>query len=695
MINLFTRGIPRLACALMLLQATLSYAQGFAAPELEAEDPELTALMDLLDEETELATQSKMNADFVPGTLSLLHGDELQSYGIATVAEALNQVAGFYTSNNNSGNTVSVVRGVGVNLSSSNLKILLNGVATNRPVDASADSILRMPITQVERIEIIRGPGSALYGEFAFSGVINIITRQQNSTSLTLGSNQQRQLDLLLDKHFDNGLQAALNLAAWSRDDSGLRSNPDNFANSGNGYSPGPVYDNEQGNLALVDLSFKDYRLQLQQVHVKRGGWYGLYAVMPVDLDPRDETITNINLSKDWALTPDLTLGFSLGHLATELNEATYLPIPKGVDPPGPRPPIEADLYRQDGSSDSTQRAGVTLHWSATAQHKLYADLSYINAKVTSSYVRRFELDMPSTYGTPNERYVLDGSKRALSSLTLQDQWQVLDNLELTLGARYDHYDDWGSNTSPRFAAVWRLSDAHIFKAQYAEAFRPPTMMEQYPGVNAYPANAIFTSLQEERLNSSELSYIYHAANLKLRTTLFHTQVRDLIEFYVQPGQPPVWRNRGDIASKGVELELQQDINRNWNWFANLSYVDARDHLDSDDKLLGAVDWLANIGINWHSSNRLTHSLWVQHIGSQENWELQTMASSPARFDSYNLVNYTLTLNDFLATRGLKISGGIKNLGNESYATVPSLSQYPQGLPHGERTGWLQINYGF
>lgn len=688
MIKVFTLSLLQLTLLLALLSTANSFAQ-------ESEDLELLALMTLLDEETELATQNKMNADFVPGTLSVLHGDQLQGYGVATVAEALNQVAGFYTTNNNAGNTVTVVRGIGVGLSSSNLKILLNGVATNRPVDASADSILRMPISQIERIEIIRGPGSALYGEFAFSGVINIITRQENSASVTVGSNHQRQADLLFDKQFSNGVQASLNLSSWKRDDSGLRTHPDNFARSGNGYSPGQVYDNEQGKLAVANLSYDDYRLQLQHIQIERGGWYGRFAAMPADLDPRVETITGMDLSKDWSLNPDLTLGVSLSSLQTELDEAVYLPIPKGTDPPGPRPPVAIDLYRQDGSSDSTQRASVTLHWSAVAHHNFYTALSYVDAKVTSSYVRRFELGQPSSYGAPDERYVLDGSKRALSSLTLQDQWQILPDLELTLGARYDHYDDWGSNISPRFAAVWRLSDRHILKAQYADAFRPPTMMERYPGINAYPANAVFTPLKEEHLSTSELAYIFHAAGLKLRTTLFHTQVRDLIEFYVQPGQPPVWRNRGDISSNGAEVELQHDINRDWNWFANLSYVDAEDHLDSDEKLLGTVDWLANLGINWHSSNRLTHSLALHYVGEQEGWELQTIVQPPARFSSYTLADYTLTLNDFLAVRDLKLSGGIKNLTDQGYDTAPTPAQYPLGLPHGERTGWMQVNYAF
>jgi outer membrane receptor for ferrienterochelin and colicins len=89
MINLFTLNLQPRAASLLALLALFSTSHSFAQ---DSADPELAALMALLDEETELATQNKMNADFVPGTVSVLHGDELQDYGVTTVAEALNQV---------------------------------------------------------------------------------------------------------------------------------------------------------------------------------------------------------------------------------------------------------------------------------------------------------------------------------------------------------------------------------------------------------------------------------------------------------------------------------------------------------------------------------------------------------------------------------------------------------------------------
>lgn len=679
--------LGRLSALAVLLAATVVRAE---SADTGAQDPELAELMELLNEETDLATQTKMNADFVPGMVSVLHSDQLKSQGLATVAEALNQVPGFYTTFDNAGNVRATVRGAGATLNASNLKILVDGVAVNRAANASADWALRLPLSQVERIEVIRGPGSALYGEFAFAGVINIISRRDNAVAVRAGSHNLKQLDAMVSRDFGNGLSLKLNASSWDRDPSGMRTNRDNFANSGLGYSPAEVHDQAQGKLLFADLSYQGYRLQLQYANFERGAWYGQNAAMPVSIDPRVEKATSVELSKTWQPQPDLSLGLSLGNLDTQVDDAAYLPIPKGIDPPGPQTIVLNDTYRRDGSDDANQHARANLRWSGWTNHALFMEASYSHSQVDSAYRHMYALDAPI-----DEKFTAqDKPKRDLTSLTLQDQWQIGKTLELTLGTRYDSYDDWGSHTSPRIAAVWRASDKHIFKAQYAEAFRPPTLMELNPGPSAIPGT-VFHKLREEQLNTSELSYIYRAANHSLRTTLFSSHISDLIEFRIIPGQPPEWHNLGEIDSKGVELEWQQSLGRNWTWFANVSYVNAKDPLDEDHKLLGSVNWLGNLGITWNSDAQLSHSLNLRYVGEQEGWELHTRIPPTDRFQRYALLDYTLSVHRLFSQRNLQLEAGVKNLGNQRFNTVPTPSQYPEGLPNGERTLWAEVEYGF
>lgn len=682
--------MPSLIKKMSLLSLLAMPTTLFAADD----DPELAALMAMLNEETELATQSKMNADYVPGMVSVLHGEELLAYGATTVADALDQVAGFYMTVNNAGDPAAVVRGVGASLNGSNLKMLIDGVAVNRPVDATADWALRMPIAQVDRIEIIRGPGSALYGEFAFSGVVNIVTRKANSVDVRVGSYQHKQADALVNHTFATGAQMSVNLSAWKNDDSGLQTNEDNFSMGNFGYSPGDIYDNEQGQILLADVSHHGYQIQLQLAKVERGGAYGRNAVMPQDLEPRSETVHNIQFSKTWELNNNLSLSASLASQASKLDTATYLTIPAGVDPPGPLPIILTDIYRQDGNEDSAQRANVNLHWSASDAHNIFFELGYVHSKVENAFVKFYETGLPPNYGTPDQTQVTAGSTRDLSSATLQDQWQVTDALEVTFGARYDHYDDWGSNTSPRIAAVWRAGDNHIFKAQYAQAFRPPTLLEQYTGVNFTPA-FMPADLDAEQLDSTELAYVYHNAGVRFRSTLFYTQVKDLIEFYQRPGDPTTWRNLGDIDSTGIELEWRQTINHAWDWFSNVSYVDAKDHLDADQRLLGSIDWLANLGATWRYSDRYRHSVLLHYVGEQEGWDAIIGPQGVHEFDAYTTLDYTLSIDRLWQVNGLRLTASVNNLSDQHYDVAPTPNQYPQGLPLGERTAWLQLGYEF
>ena len=658
------------------------------------DDMELAALMTMLDEETELATQSKMNADYVPGMVTVLHGEELQAYGATTVADALDQVAGFYMTTNTSGDPAAIVRGVGASLNGSNLKILIDGVAVNRPVDATADWSMRMPVTQIDRVEVIRGPGSALYGEFAFSGVVNIITRKANSVDTRLGSDQHRQADGLVNHTFASGAQMSVNVSAWKRDDSGLQSNPDNFAWSNLGYSPGDIYDNEQGQMLLADLSHHGYQLQVQLAKVERGGWDGRNAVMPQDLEPREETVHNIQLNKTWQLNTDLSIGASLSSQATKVDTATYLTIPAGIDPPGPFPLVLVDIYRQDGNEDAAQRASANLHWSPADSHEIFFELEHVQSKVESAFVKFYEIGTPPVYGSPDQTQVSAGSSRHLSSATLQDQWQVTDALEITFGARYDRYSDWGSNTSPRIAAVWRAGERHIFKAQYAEAFRPPTLLEQYTSPNFTP-NFQASDLEAEQLDSSELAYIYRHAGVRFRSTLFHTRVKDLIVFSQSVNTPTTWRNHGDIDTVGLELEWHQTVNRNWDWFANASYVDAEDKFDPDQVLLGSVDWLGNLGATWHASDRYRHSLLLHYVGKQEGWQPPPNRPGLSEFDAYTTLDYTVSVKRLLNIDDLDLTISINNLTDKDYAVVPTPNQYPYGLARGERTAWLQLSYDF
>ena len=122
---------------------------------------------------TRIATKTEMDADLVPGMVTVLKGKDLEDQGFRTVGEALVLVPGIDLNAGMTASTVAVIRGM---TAAVKVKTLLNGVPVNSAMEGLGSAVFYIPIEQVERIEVIRGPGSGLYGEWAYLGVINVMT---------------------------------------------------------------------------------------------------------------------------------------------------------------------------------------------------------------------------------------------------------------------------------------------------------------------------------------------------------------------------------------------------------------------------------------------------------------------------------------------------------------------------------------
>jgi outer membrane receptor protein involved in Fe transport len=125
---------------------------------------------------TRIATKTEHQSFQAPGLISVLLGRDLLAKGVRTVGDALILVPGIEPSFASSGTRQFVVRGIGKTFASGNIKFLLNDIPMNSTFTGQALPLLELPIEQVDRIEVIRGPGSAIHGEFAYSGVVNVIT---------------------------------------------------------------------------------------------------------------------------------------------------------------------------------------------------------------------------------------------------------------------------------------------------------------------------------------------------------------------------------------------------------------------------------------------------------------------------------------------------------------------------------------
>ena len=707
--------------------------EGMVIPDT---DPELTALLSTLEEATAIATRNRMNADYIPGIVTVLKGDDLEALGAATVWDALRLTPGVQTTRNNLGEPLVLVRGIGNTLNSGNIKILLNSVPMNNDVDGHAFPVMTIPVELVERIEVIRGPGSALHGEYAFSGVINVITRQGDRRVYGRAGRYQTYGagGMFWWEDEQTGLDLFANLSGWETEGTGLDSGPDRYSDQGLGFAPGPIDDPEGNRTAILGLGYRDYRMMLQYIRREMGDWFGLGALSsPADRDEGEMEQWTLSLSKEWTLSQELDLAAQAYWQSYDFTAAKQLvapagapplprplesvsselpppagdepdnappppgsrrPVPPGAPPPPiqgapaiPPPPTDAPQPVLPGLSPrflpealtiqktaDTRRYGLDLElsWTGWDDHRWLLGLGYSHVELRDS-----RINDGSEHG--RETFLLPGADRKHYNLTLQDQWRIGESLELTGGLRYDDYDDAGDNLSPRIAAVWRVDDHHILKGQYAEAFRPPTFTELYDN------SVRGRNLNPERVATTELAYIYRAPGTRAQITLFHSEIEDLI---ARSDPSDIFVNRGEVRLRGVETELEKSLGSAWKLTANLSYNDTLDR-ETDQPVGGSAEWIANLALRGELLPDLVLSAWWQYQGNRAG----SAIFPGGELDDISILDLTLNAFDLL-TKGLTLRTGVHNLFDNRYAAL-NLGSYEENLPQPGRAWWVQLSYDF
>ncbi|MBT4033233.1 MAG: TonB-dependent receptor plug domain-containing protein [Candidatus Marinimicrobia bacterium] len=137
-------------------------------------------LFSAFDDVTAIATDTKQNVDYVPGILSVLYGDELKLLGVKNIHQALEHVPGIYTMIDSTGNSRIVIRGLGGEGNMvGHVRLMIDESPFNYGFFGESHGTFDLPISLIERIEVIRGPAASLYGQYAHAGVIRVVTKKR------------------------------------------------------------------------------------------------------------------------------------------------------------------------------------------------------------------------------------------------------------------------------------------------------------------------------------------------------------------------------------------------------------------------------------------------------------------------------------------------------------------------------------
>ncbi|MCW8931145.1 MAG: TonB-dependent receptor [Gammaproteobacteria bacterium] len=707
------RTLPSIFFMLSFFSASgLVIAEDKTTSDVDVSEEEM-ALLELLDEQTEIATKTKINADFVPGMVTILSGSELEKKGIHTVWQALGTVPGMEVSIDQTGSRVVKVRGIGGAFASGNLKILLNQVSMNSALTAQAQPVMNMPIEQIERIEVIRGPGSAVHGEHAYAGVVNVISKKNTKSVFAgVGGNKDRLVGgTYVWNEEDQNFNASLNMA-FSKTDGEKTDNASdalfltgaaiNMSQAGVSNAPGSSVEDRKYKSVLFNFTMADYNLKVHWLEDDRSDFFGAINVLPDEDDDGnyENNFSTIDLSKKFSWSENLSADLQLGWLEyTNVFDFTLLPEGFGLWHYPSFPLTLNDGYLVDGYyKEDKYYVGTDVFWEVNEQHKLLFSLDYSQTEVKESW-QKTNIDPNGTKTLADDfpinnmqkfhfedglNWPSEGKKRKLTSVTLQDEYQPIQPLLITAGLRYDDYSDVGDNVSPRIAAVYQLDDKHIFKGQYAEAFRPPTFYEDVWSPN----------LEPQTIDTVDLGYIYKGIDNILRLTIFYSELNDVIIATAPLG----FKNSEGATVKGAEFELSHDFNSEFSTNYNLSYAESKDDL-TGEAIPRTTNWLSNIDFRYKPSRRYDFSLRYHYVGKQ----YREVNDTREKLDDYGVIDVTANFIDLFG-KNTSIQLGVDNLFDENiHYPSPmvtdilgsSFPSYEDDYPREERRWWLRLKYQF
>ena len=570
------------------------------------------------------------------------------------------------------------------------VKMMLNGVPMNASLSGEAVPLHFIPIEQVERIEIIRGPGSALYGKWAFLGVINVITRQEGNRIFgRFGSFDAHNAGVVATYNDIEDFKVSLNASGWERDRSDIGSGPDSYTGSSlSSNAPGPVNDSREAGTGVLSMEYKDISLIAQWTSTSFGNHFGMTGALPPLDDRQNLTERNwvVEMGWDRELSQALELKLNAGYRRYLWDSGKMLLFPAGDITPD-------DAVGSTHYEEGAAYAGINLHWTEWERHHVLFGLEYENIEMGDTW-QKTNYDPVTLASVSYQRFsgdknwVDEHNNRNIFGAFIQDEYKITDNLTLTAGLRYDVYDDTkntNKDASIRISGIYSASENHIFKIQYAEAFRPPSFIEMYL-INA-PGFSTNAQIDFETVKTFELGYIYKNSSLTGELTLFRSELNDLINYVVDPVTSLEFPDNSEtITSHGVEMMLNWKIYNSLLIDANVSYANTV----KGETLSGEINWLGNVGLVYQPDNNWFAALNYGHVGKRKRIDEDPRSS----LDAYNTVDITAGIEK-LFFGGTEFRAGVKNIFDEDIRFPASYTLFPEDYDSAGREWWVGFSYEF
>ena len=645
------------------------------------------SLEELLEVEVEVSNRNPTSLIRSPSSVSVYSRNELQRMGVRSLDELLNFVPGYAVSRTDAEgrSNAPTIRGRRSNSVGREILVLLDGIRLNDPVTGGIFSQERsLSLINVKQVEVIRGPGSTLYGANAFSGVVNIITDTEDTFLEVRGGS------------FDAAEGTVM--LSQNEDDWGVTATIYHYKDNGDDYDAFydffGVTEETQDPERLSDVYVKAHLDSFSFVFRRNERSSADFIIAGGQAKERQRhRVENRSLR--------LMYDEKINHLHTswfaEYSESDTDSL-FALFPESPSPPLAGNpFYWSDGSTIEMlggnvrtveqQRYGLDARLDTVGSHTVNFGALYRKESVSlNPFQSNIDVEtvknMLGIVPTPQDDFIqtgfyiagerfdlLEASDRESIGVYLQDSWDATSDIVITSGLRYDNYQDFGGNFSFRAGLVDSWDDNTTFKLLYGDAFRAPSFIETRAGIAT--GGISNPDLKPEKVKTYEFSWIETYQSLSSVLTLFHNQYRDLVEpvlvsDVVQGFTAFQPQNKASEETNGVEWEVSGDIFTNTRLRGGLSRMFKKITMEP----VGDTSFfiVGNYQLNSYNVN----------MSAYYHDDVVSRPATNVFLDSYWISNIALR---YALLPQLELSLDIHNVFNQSYQTWSPQTGLEEGLP--------------
>lgn len=564
---------------------TLSSPQDLLSLDLEA----------LLNVKVTTASKFSENLSDAPGVMHVITRDELQRYNALTLTEILNHVPGLaLTTASFTDRSMVASRGDQTAINSGHILYLINGRPTREVMEGgiASDLLESFPVNILERVEVILGPGSVLYGSNAYSAVVNLITRKAdgNKVSFTAQGGPDNSIAPFGQAAFQRG---AFSVVAAEQS----HKFPDWVTPAAS-----PIFGIQnvtipnRGKGAYLEVNYKG--LSLMSTYTD---WTSSYIEGEVGQATWRRGFGDLGYSAK--PTGNWDMNFNLTFTRTTLDARKYIPG------------ISRDSY------------DVVFEWTNVVN---LGDRDQLTFGALYNFIRGAE-----NFHFAGSTTVISNGSRPGGDFYGQVDHKLLNNLKVIGGFQANKIGSLDLNVVPRAGVIWKPAPHYTVKALYSQAFRAPSINETKmdyvpPPAIGGPSLIGDPNLSPEKVATSDIELLYGNNRVEAEVNYFYsTQTNDIVE------GATTYVNLGKATFQGGELEVKYYLRK--NFFLNGAGSYQGNHDGSGNKNITPVPNLAaKAGVSYQSSaNGITVSLFDVHQGPLSGYS-QAINPKPGAYDLLN-----------------------------------------------------------